>query len=110
MKVGVISDSHDNVKHMEKAVRIMKDEGVETIIHLGDAVSPFALIPLKEIEARKIYIFGNNDGEIYMHLKVGEKCGVEVLDPPVEVEVDKVMVQQVLPLVEVKEVEVVKEL
>ena len=87
MKVGVLSDSHDNVRNMEKAVEIMKKENVEFVIHLGDAVSPFALIPLKELKAEKIYIFGNNDGEIYMHMKVGEKCGLKVLDPPVEAEV-----------------------
>lgn len=68
MRVGVISDTHDNLAGLKKALQIFRDNGVEMIIHCGDWVSPFTLeffdnemsgfsIPVKSV-------IGNNPGDI----------------------------------------------
>lgn len=36
MKVGVVSDSHKNLDYLREAIRILVDEKVDSIIHLGD--------------------------------------------------------------------------
>ena len=43
MKIAIISDSHDNVPNLEKALAIIKNQGVGLIIHCGDLCAPSML-------------------------------------------------------------------
>lgn len=61
MKIAIISDSHDHLEHLQKAVEIIKKQGIETVLHLGDYVSPFSIPPFAGLKL--IGVFGNNDGE-----------------------------------------------
>ncbi|HEB72372.1 MAG TPA: metallophosphoesterase [Nitrospirae bacterium] len=63
MRLGVISDTHDRVPAIEKAVEIFNASNVDAVLHCGDFVSPFALLPFKNLEAPLYAVFGNNDGE-----------------------------------------------
>jgi hypothetical protein len=64
MLIGIMSDSHDHVTRIKQAVRILAERGITTVIHAGDFVAPFALVPLVEANLKLYAIFGNNDGEI----------------------------------------------
>ena len=66
MNIGVISDTHDNLDNINKAINIFNDKGVEFVIHCGDVVSPFAAKPLKDLKCDYIGVFGNNDGDLLM--------------------------------------------
>ncbi len=78
MLVGVMSDSHDNVPMIRRAVGLFSDEGAEVLIHAGDFVAPFAAKAVMEFPGNVIAVFGNNDGE-----KEGLKKVVgDVEDPP----------------------------
>ena len=63
MKIGIISDTHDNVPMIKKAVAIFNERGVNLVIHAGDYIAPFAVTPLSDLECEYIGVFGNNDGE-----------------------------------------------
>lgn len=63
MKLGILSDSHDNVPAIETAVARLKEARVDFLIHAGDFVAPFALPPLREVGPPVIAVLGNNDGE-----------------------------------------------
>ena len=63
MKVGIISDSHDNVENIVKAVEIFNSESVELVLHAGDYVAPFSVKPLFGLGCEFIGVFGNNDGD-----------------------------------------------
>lgn len=63
MRLGVLSDSHDHVDFLRKAVQTLKQREVECWIHLGDYISPFAAELLKSLPGEKWFLFGNNDGE-----------------------------------------------
>ena len=66
MIVAVMSDSHDHIENIRKALEIVKKEEAEMIIHCGDFVAPFML---KELDAAGIPVhgvFGNNDGDQYL--------------------------------------------
>jgi putative phosphoesterase len=59
--VGIVSDTHEDVRMIIKAVKIFKERSPSLVIHCGDIISPpvlerFAELPLK-------LVFGNNDGE-----------------------------------------------
>ena len=40
MKIGVISDTHDDLQSLEKALEILEAEGVTKILHCGDVCGP----------------------------------------------------------------------
>ncbi|TYB36032.1 MAG: metallophosphoesterase [Flexistipes sinusarabici] len=63
MKVGVISDSHDNVKNLSFAVEYFNRNGADYVIHCGDIISPFAADCLNKLQMPYTGVFGNNDGE-----------------------------------------------
>lgn len=67
MKIGVLSDSHDNLPLIRKAVsRLNLEEGLEYVFHAGDIVSPFAAKEFLNIRKPIFFTFGNNDGERLM--------------------------------------------
>jgi uncharacterized protein len=63
MKIGIMSDSHDHLTAITRAVRIFNEKNVEFVIHAGDFVAPFSLTPLENLRCPWIGVFGNNDGE-----------------------------------------------
>ncbi|MCJ7422658.1 metallophosphoesterase [Candidatus Bathyarchaeota archaeon] len=63
MLVGLVADTHDCLPMVDKAVRRLNDEKVETVLHAGDYVSPFVIPRFKELEAKLVGVFGNNDGD-----------------------------------------------
>ena len=75
MKIGVISDSHDNLTNIRKAVEVFSTNGVEALIHGGDFCSPFTLAEFKPLSEKgmKMYaVFGNNDGDRVLLARRGE--------------------------------------
>lgn len=75
MKIGVISDSHDNLPNIRKAVEIFSTKGVEALIHGGDFCSPFTLAEFKPLSQKGVKmhaVFGNNDGDRVLLVRRGE--------------------------------------
>jgi putative phosphoesterase len=68
MKIGVISDTHDNLIGLREAIRIFKENKIEMLVHCGDWASPFVLEFFdKEMDGYTIPIksvVGNNSGDI----------------------------------------------
>jgi putative phosphoesterase len=63
MLIGIISDTHDNLPMIEKAVKKLNRENVALVLHAGDYVSPFVIPKFKALNAKLIGVFGNNDGD-----------------------------------------------
>jgi uncharacterized protein len=63
MKIGIISDTHNNYSSMLKAFKLLKKENINLIIHCGDWTSIDMLNYCKDINIKIIGVFGNN--EIY---------------------------------------------
>ncbi len=78
MKIGVISDTHDQVENILKAVDLLNKEGVELVIHCGDWVAPFTLAFYKNLKAPIKGVFGNNDGDRFLHPIRAKKFGVNI--------------------------------
>jgi uncharacterized protein len=63
MLIGLISDTHDNLPLIEKAIKRLNDEKVSFVLHAGDYTSPFTIPKFKALNCRLIGVFGNNDGD-----------------------------------------------
>lgn len=69
MLVAVMSDSHDNIANMRKAVTKIREAGCDMIIHCGDFVAPFMLAELETAQIPVHGVFGNNDGDRFLLTK-----------------------------------------
>jgi putative phosphoesterase len=72
MLIGIMSDTHDNLVLVKKAIELFNDRKVEYVIHAGDYTSPFTLKLFKELKCRYVGIFGNNDGDKLLLLERAE--------------------------------------
>jgi len=76
--IGIMSDSHDNLKAIKKAVKYFNNEQVDLVIHAGDLISPFTAQEFLKLNSPLIAIFGNNDGEREGLIKAyGNMCHLE---------------------------------
>lgn len=63
-KIAILSDTHDNLTNLEKALGQVRDSGAGVLIHCGDLCAPFMVSRLAQGFAGPIHIvFGNNDGD-----------------------------------------------
>jgi len=62
MIIGIISDTHDHMPVIRKAVDLCNARQVGHVIHAGDFTSPFTFRALKHLTCEFIGIYGNNDG------------------------------------------------
>jgi hypothetical protein len=66
MNIAIMSDSHDNIWNLEKALTLIRNEGAEMIIHCGDFVAPFMLRELETANIPVYGVLGNNDGSQFL--------------------------------------------
>lgn len=64
MRVGIMSDSHDHMGMIRRAVEELTAAGVEVVLHAGDFISPLTFDCMKELRVPLYGVFGNNDGEV----------------------------------------------
>jgi putative phosphoesterase len=63
MLIGIISDSHENMSSIDKAVEIFNQKKVSAVIHAGDIISPITYSHFAKLNTKMYLVFGNNDGE-----------------------------------------------
>jgi len=63
MLIGAISDTHDNLPLIEKAVQTLNTQKVGLVLHAGDYVAGFVIPKLTKLNCPLIGVFGNNDGD-----------------------------------------------
>lgn len=69
MKLAIMSDSHDNIWNLQKALYIIKKEKADIIVHCGDFVAPFMLKELDKAGIPVYGVLGNNDGSGFLLAK-----------------------------------------
>lgn len=61
--IGIISDTHDNIEAIRKAVDFLNSRKVSLVLHAGDFIAPFTVEEFKKLDTKIIGVFGNNDGD-----------------------------------------------
>lgn len=61
MRLGIISDTHDQYRRTAAAVALLAGYGAETIIHCGDITQPDIIATFAGVPT--FFVFGNNDFE-----------------------------------------------
>ncbi|MGD9128924.1 MAG: metallophosphoesterase [Candidatus Woesebacteria bacterium] len=63
MKIGIFSDSHDNIENLNKADAVFQENEIKQAFFCGDLVSPFVLKFIKDWPFPIKAVFGNNEGD-----------------------------------------------
>ena len=88
MRIGIISDTHDDIENVQKAIEIFNIEKIDYVIHAGDYVFPGIVMEFEELNAKLIGVLGNNDGEKVHLLKSFLDIGGELKGEIGEIELD----------------------
>ncbi|TRO51939.1 metallophosphoesterase [Candidatus Bathyarchaeota archaeon] len=88
MIIGIISDTHDNVPYIKKAIQRLKEEHVKLVLHAGDYIAPFTAKPYAELDVSLIGVFGNNCAETELLQRVYAEVGCDLRGYFTEVKAD----------------------
>jgi uncharacterized protein len=86
MKIGLISDTHDNIQNIRKAISLFSTKSVSFVIHAGDIVSPEAVEAFHGVKL--VAVLGNNDLEINELTNAFDKIGGQLKGEFCELEHD----------------------
>jgi uncharacterized protein len=86
MKIGLISDTHDNIQNIRKAIALFSTKSVSFVIHAGDIVSPEAVEAFHGMKL--VAVLGNNDLEINELTNAFDKIGGQLKGEFCELEHD----------------------
>jgi len=78
MLVSVISDTHDNMPYIKKAVKRLNAISPDLVIHCGDFSAPFAVTPYVSLRSPMTAVYGNNDAERDLIRQKLEQAGKKV--------------------------------
>ena len=84
MRIGVVSDTHNNLKTVTRIVELFNEAGVERVIHTGDITQAKTLEVFARLQAPLYGVFGNNDQERDSLEAAIEQYGFEFREPPFE--------------------------
>lgn len=80
MKIGILSDTHDQQERTADAVRMLKTAGVDVLFHCGDLTKP-AMVPIVAI-TKTYFVLGNNDFSLADQIR----CEIEKIDGAISLE------------------------
>jgi len=84
VRIGVVSDTHNNLKNVRRIVELFNAANVVRVIHTGDISQAKTLDVLAELDAPVTGVFGNNDEERESLAAAIATHSMEFVDPPLE--------------------------
>jgi hypothetical protein len=87
MKIGVISDTHDQRLRILEAIEIFNKEKVGLVVHCGDWIAPFSAARFGTLKCPIKGVFGNNDGDKRLHRERNSSF-IDYYDEKIEIEIE----------------------
>ena len=84
MRIGIVSDTHNNLKNVHRIVELFNTTGVERVIHTGDITQAKTLGVFAHLDAPLFGVYGNNDQERASLEAAVAAHGFQFVDPPLE--------------------------
>ena len=84
MKIGVVSDTHNNLGNVREIVRLFNAAGVDRVVHTGDITKAKTLDVLAGLDAPLFGVYGNNDVERETLEASAVRHAFVFRDPPLE--------------------------
>jgi putative phosphoesterase len=84
MRIGIVSDTHNNLRNVTRIVELFNAAGVDRVIHTGDITQAKTLEVFAHLEAPMYGVFGNNDQERDTLVPAILRNGFVFQEPPFE--------------------------
>lgn len=84
MKIGVVSDTHNNLTNVKRIVELFNAARVEQVVHTGDITQAKTLDVFAELDAPLVGVFGNNDVERDTLERTIRRHGFRFCEPPLK--------------------------
>ena len=82
MLVGVVSDTHNNLKNTKKIITLFNEAKVSWVIHTGDICSAKTLQVFTALSCKLIGVYGNNDRNEVGLDETSRKNSFDFKEPP----------------------------
>ena len=87
MLIGVVSDTHNNLKNIKQIISLFNNEDIISVIHTGDITSEKALDQFSTLKAELIGVYGNNDRNESGLEDVAKKYSFKFQNPPKSIKI-----------------------
>ena len=84
MRIGVVSDTHNHLRNVERIVELFHAADVQQVIHTGDITQPKTLAAFSALRIPLSGVYGNNDLEREGLEQAARLYGMTLRDPPFE--------------------------
>jgi putative phosphoesterase len=82
MKIGIVSDTHNNLKNVGRIVELFNEANVERVIHTGDITQAKTIDVFAGLTMPMYGVYGNNDQERDSLMAAVDRHGFIFTDPP----------------------------
>lgn len=82
MRIGIVSDTHNNLKNCRKIVELFNNASVERVIHTGDITQAKTIEVFANLDAPMYGVYGNNDQERESLEAAVTQFKFHFIDPP----------------------------
>lgn len=87
MKIGIVSDTHNNLKNVRQIISLFNEAEVERVIHTGDISQAKVMEAFSALDAPLYGVYGNNDqGELAELQQAASDLGFHFIQPPLTLE------------------------
>ena len=85
MRIGVVSDTHNQLRNVRRIVELFNAARVDRVVHTGDITQARTLEVFAGLEASLVGVFGNNDERDSLRAAARE-AGIRLEEPPLSLE------------------------
>ena len=85
MRIGIVSDTHNNLKNIEIIISLLNEENVDLVIHTGDIANAKSLEKFSELNCNLFGVYGNNDRNEKGLNEIALKNSFNFQEPPLEI-------------------------
>ena len=82
MLIGVVSDTHNNLKNIDQIISLFNDKEIQLVIHTGDIANARSLEQFSKLNANLIGVYGNNDRNEVGLEDIAIKNNFQFQEPP----------------------------
>jgi len=83
MRIGVVSDTHNNLANVRRIVELFNSARVDRVVHTGDVTQAKTVYVFAALDAPLVGAYGNNDERAALAAAARE-VGFEFHEPPLE--------------------------
>ncbi len=82
MRIGVVSDTHNQLRNVRRIVELFNRAGVDRVVHTGDITQAKTLEVFSNLRVPMFGVFGNNDVERDALATAMQRHGFAFFEPP----------------------------